>query len=452
MDLIDRRSVVAGVGGLVAATALFGRRALAQSSTGSAKVVVIGGGPGGATMANALKRGAPDLSVTLVEPAAAYTSCFFSNHYIAGLRTFESITHSYRGLKDLGITVLTDRAAAVDTAARTIALAGGSTLAYDRLIVAPGIDFKFDGIEGYSEAAAEIFPHAWKGGVQSQLLKQQLDEMDDGGVVLLAAPRNPFRCPPGPYERACFIAHHLKTKKPKSKLIIVDPKMAFSKQPVFEEAFAKYYKDVVELHLTNDIDDFALAKVDTASREVTTKSGLKVKVAVANIVPDQRAGNIAAVAGLTKGDWCPVDPKNFSSLLAKDVYVVGDAAIAAEMPKSAYSAHSQAHAVAGDILADLSGKPQPANTYHNVCWSTLALDDSVKIGADYAPGEVAGKPGLAASNSFVSHPGESAAVRKTNYTDSIAWYDTLMADIFAKNLETQELEGRGAAPHAKSLR
>ncbi len=312
-------------------------------------------------------------------------------------------------------------------------LDGGRRFAYDRLVVAPGIDFKFDGIEGYDAHASEVMPHAWKGGWQSRLLRRKLKAMPDGGVVVIAPPRNPYRCPPGPYERACVIAHYLKTAKPKSKLIILDPKMAFSKQPVFEEAFAKYYKDIVELNLTNDIDDMSLVRVNAKTGEVTTKAGTTVKAAVANVIPDQRAGNIAKLAGLVEGDWCPVHLENFKSKKADNVYVVGDAAIAAEMPKSAFSSNNQAKAVAADILADLAGnKDRPPAHYRNTCWSMLAPDDSVKIGANYAPGELNGKHVLVPSDSFVSKPGEPASVRKEDYDQSIAWYATLVSEIFAK--------------------
>jgi sulfide dehydrogenase [flavocytochrome c] flavoprotein subunit len=430
MPILDRRTFLAGVGG-VAATVIGSRRTFAAAPGAFAKVVIIGGGPGGATVANVLRQREPNLSVTLVEPKSAYTTCFYSNYYLGGLRSFESLTHSYRGLKALGVTVAADTAVAIDTTARTVELAGGDTLPYDRLVVAPGIDFKFDGIEGYSEAVAESMPHAWRGGVQTQLLRNQLEQMDDGGVVLLAPPRAPYRCPPGPYERACAIANYLKTEKPRSKLIIVDPKMAFSKQPAFLEAFDKYYKGIIELHLTDDIDDFALAKVDPDTREITTKSGLKVKAAVANIVPDQRAGDIAVKAGLTQGDWCPIDPASFASTLAKDVYVIGDAAIATDMPKSAFSANSQAHAVVGNLLADFAGKPRQPASYYNTCWSFVAPDDVIKIGADYQPGDFGGKLALAPHNPFVSKPGEPATLRKSNAQESAGWYDTLVRDIFA---------------------
>lgn len=429
MPNIDRRSLMAGLGG-VAVASLSTRTTLAAAPKASARIVVVGGGPGGATVANALKRHNSALHVSLVEPKATYTTCFYSNHYIGGLRTFDSITHSYDGIKALGIDLIGDTATAIDTEKRSVKLASGSELAYDRLVVAPGIDFKFGAIEGFNEEATNSLPHAWRGGAQTQLLRKQLEDMEDGGVVLLAPPRAPYRCPPGPYERACVIADYLKRAKPKSKLVIVDPKMAFSKQPVFQEAFEKYYKDIVELHLTDDIDDYALASVDLKTRQITTKSGLGIKASVANIIPDQKAGAIAHAAGLVTGDWCPIDPNSFASTLAKHVYVIGDAAIATDMPKSAYSANSQAHAVAENILADLAQKPAPPLSLFNTCWSFVAPDDAVKIGADYRPGTFAEKFALAPSNAFVSKPGEDAALRKANAQDSTAWYETLIADIF----------------------
>jgi NADPH-dependent 2,4-dienoyl-CoA reductase/sulfur reductase-like enzyme len=252
--------------------------------------------------------------------------------------------------------------------------------------------------------------------------------MRDGGTFLMVMPNNPYRCPPGPYERACMIAHYLKTKKPKSKLVILDPKKAYSKQAVFDEAIAKYYKGIVEMNLSNDIDDFSVTGLDVKGREVTTKAGRKVKFDAANIIPGQRAGEIAIKAGLTKGDWVAINPENFSAKEAKDVYVIGDATIAAEMPKSAFSANSQAKVVAADILADLAKKDKFPARYRNTCWSLVAPDDCIKIGANYAPKD--GK--LDPSGSFVSQKGEDAALRKQNYAESVGWYAGITADMFAK--------------------
>ena len=430
MVRLNRRHFGLGLLGAGASLAGPSRIALAQ---GAAKVVIVGGGPGGASVAGQLKRSAPELDVTLIEPLTLYTSCFFSNHYMGGTRTLSSLTHSYAGLSALGVKIIHEYADAIDTAKRVVRLRAGHELAYDRLVVAPGIEFKTGGIEGYTPDCKDAMPHAWSGRAQLKLLRAKLEGMPDGGVVVIAAPRLPYRCPPGPYERACTIANYLKTQKPKSKLILLDPKMTFSKQPVFMEAFNTLYRDIVEVHLTNDIDDQGLAHINVATGEIVTKAGLKVVASVANIIPDQTAGRIALQSGLAEGDWCPVQPESFASVKAEGVYVLGDAAFAAEMPKSAFAANSQARIVTAMLLNELASKPKPAARYRNTCWSFLAPGNSAKIGADYAPGDVRGKPGLVPSGSFVSQPGEAASVRKDVYDESFAWYDTLTNDVFQKD-------------------
>lgn len=418
-------------GGAVAATSA-GSLAGFAIAQGKGKVVIIGGGPGGATVAHQVKKGAPSLDVTLVEVRKQYTTCFFSNLYLGGFRTFDSLVHTYDGLKKLGVKVVHDTATGVDAAKKTVKLAGGTSLSYDKLVLSPGIDLKYESIEGYSPKVADVLPHAWKAGPQTKLLKSQLEAMKDGGVVVMAAPDNPYRCPPGPYERACMIAHYLKTKKPKSKLIILDPKKAISKQPVFVEAFKKYYADIIDLKLTNDIDSYKVTKVDVKAKELVTKDGAKFKFDVANIIPNQMAGKIAIDAGANNGDWCPVKLDSFQSAKLADVYVLGDASVANEMPKSGFSANSQAKVVATDILAALAGKPAFPPRYRNTCWSLLAPNDSVKVGANYAPGEKDGKQMLVAKDSFVSKPEEDAKLRGENFKESEGWYSGIVSDSFAK--------------------
>jgi NADPH-dependent 2,4-dienoyl-CoA reductase/sulfur reductase-like enzyme len=428
--MIDRRALGRLLGGAALAAAspmLIRAPALAK---GGGKVVIVGGGAGGGTVARILKTEAPDLDVTVIEARPVYTTCFNSNHFFGGFRSFASLQHNYDGLRKLGINVINDTATAIDAAKKSVTLAGGTSLPYDRLVLSPGIDFNYAAIEGYSAEAAEIMPHAWKAGAQTLLLMKQLDAMDDGGVVVMTVPGNPYRCPPGPYERACMIAHFLKTKKPKSKLIVFDAKPTFSKQPAFEEAFQKYYAGIIEMNLSTEIDDFRVVRVDPKTMEVETKSGTKLKAAVANIIPPQTAGAIAVQAGCAEGAWCPVKPQNFSSAKLDGIYVLGDAAIAADMPKSAYSANSQGKVVAADILAQLTGAEAAVARYRNTCWSLLAADDTIKIGADYAPGEKDGKPLLAPSGPFVSQKGESAEVRQKNYAESLAWYHAIIADAF----------------------
>jgi NADPH-dependent 2,4-dienoyl-CoA reductase/sulfur reductase-like enzyme len=416
---------LAGAGMLTSAWAPF---ALAQGAS-AAKVVIVGGGAGGATVAHFVKKEAPNLDVTLIEVNPIYSSSFFSNLYIGGFRTLESLSHSYTGLRRLGVKVVHDFATDVDTRKKTVRTRGGRTYPYDRLVLSPGIDIKYDSIKGYSREAARVMPHAYNtDAAQKRILKRQLQTVRDGGTVVMVMPNNPFRCPPGPYERACMIAHFLKTRKPKSKLVIFDPKRAFSKQPVFTDAFNKYYKGTIELHLSTEIDDFSVVSVDAKTRQVVTKAGNIVRADVANIIPQQRAGGIAAKAGTTEGDWCPINPENFASKKVPDIYVLGDASIAAEMPKSAFSANSQAKVVAADILAALANKEKFEPRFRNTCWSLLAPDDNVKIGANYTPkGDK-----LDPSGGFVSQRNEAPEVRKQNYQESIAWYANITSEMFAK--------------------
>ena len=425
-----------GLGAGAVSLALTGRStfAIAQAVP---KVVIVGGGAGGATVAHYLLKdrapGEARLDVTLIEPNPVYSSSFFSNLYLGGLRTLESLSHGYDGLRRIGVKVVHEFAVDVDPIKKTVTTRGGRRFAYDRLVLSPGIDVKYDSIPGYSQAAALSIPHAYttNAGGKRQL-KVALDGMKDGGVFAMVMPPAPYRCPPGPYERACMIAHYFKTRKPKSKLVILDPKKAFSKQPVFTEAFEKYYKDIVELNLSNEIDDFSVTALDVKGREITTKAGKKVKFDAANIIPAQRAGEIAVKAGVTKGDWVAINPENFAAKEGKDIYVVGDATslTAAEMPKSAFSANAQGKVVAADILADLAKKERFPARYRNTCWSLVAPDDCVKIGANYAPKD--GK--LEASGPFVSQKGEDPGLRKQNYAESVGWYAGITADMFAKTV------------------
>jgi sulfide dehydrogenase [flavocytochrome c] flavoprotein chain len=400
--------------------------AIAQAAP---KIVIVGGGAGGATAAVQLKKSDPKLDVTLIEANPIYSSSFFSNLYIGGFRPFESLNHGYAGVRAAGVKVVHAYASAIDTSRKIVITRDGVRHSYDRLILSPGIEVKYDSIAGYTKDISNIYPHAYEtSAIGKQQLMRALTNMPDGGTFAMVMPNNPYRCPPGPYERACMIAHVLKTKKPKSKLVIVDPKKAFSKQPVFTEAFDRYYKGIIEMNLTTDIDDFAVANFDAKSKELSTKAGKKVKFDAANVIPQQRAGYIARAAAVTDGDWVPVNPENFSAKANKDIYVIGDATVAAEMPKSAFSANSQAKVVAADILADVSKKDRFPARFRNTCWSLVAPDDCIKVGANYAPKD--GK--LDPAGSFVSQKGEDAGVRKQNYAESIGWYDGIITDMFAK--------------------
>jgi len=424
MTKLDRRQFTKLAGATVAASAVFGPAAIAQSS---GKVVIVGGGAGGSTVAHLVKKGAPSLDVTLVEVNPQYTTCFFSNLYLGGFRTFDSITHNYDGLKKLGVNVVHQMATDVDGSGKTVTLSDGSNLAYDKLVLSPGIDFKWDGIEGYDESGVEAMPHAWKAGPQTQLLKSQLEAMEDGGVVVMSPPPNPFRCPPGPYERASMIAHYIKTNKPKSKLIIFDPKPKFSKMALFQEGWEQNYNDVIEW-ICPEFSSGGVKKVDTAAMTVTTGDGEMTKCDVANIIPAQKAGMIAHAAGCTDGDWCPINPNDFSSTKVEDIYVLGDASIAKSMPKSGFSANSQAKVVANAVQAALAGKKQFPARYRNTCWSLISPDNGVKVGASYAPGDSA----VDVTSKFISKTGEDSDLRSQTYQESLGWYSAITSEMFAK--------------------
>lgn len=336
----------------------------------SPKVVVIGGGFGGGTAAKYVKKFLPQAEVTLVERDRQFVTCPFSNLVIGGLVKMEQITHGYDKIAKRGVKVVHDEAVGVDPASRRVTLKGGAVLDYDRLVLAPGIDLNYEGLPGYSEAAAEIMPHAWKAGPQTLLLKKQLEAMNDGGTVIIVAPANPFRCPPGPYERAGMIAWYLKKNKPKSKILIFDPKEKFSKQALFFESYETLYPGMIQW--IGGKQGGKVERVDPAAMTVEAGFG-EEKGDVINVIPPQRAGKIAQIAGVAdeKG-WCPIKPLSMESTMVAGIHVVGDACIAGAMPKSGTAANSQARNAAAAIAAALEGKPAPEPSFANTCYSVVA--------------------------------------------------------------------------------
>ncbi|MEZ5935320.1 MAG: NAD(P)/FAD-dependent oxidoreductase [Alphaproteobacteria bacterium] len=413
----------------------FGRIALAGGATLAApsilraqakgRVVVIGGGAGGGTVAKYVKKDAPELDVTLIEANPSYTTCFYSNLYIGGMRDFESITHGYDGLAGHGVNVVNAVASGVDAAARTVTLEDGSVVAYDKLVLAPGIDFKWDLIAGFDEAAAEIMPHAYKAGPQTVLLKEKVDGMAEGGTFVMVPPPNPYRCPPGPYERVCMIAKRFKESNPSAKIIILDPKEKHSKQALFQEAWHQYYEGMIEW-VPGDFGG-KVASIDTAAMTITTEDGEVFEADAANVIPAQKAGMIAEIAGATDDSgWCPIDPHSMASTMVEDIYVVGDSSIAGDMPKSGFSANSQAKVCAMAIRHELTGSSLFPARYRNTCWSTVAEADAVKVGASYEPTDEK----IASIDPFISEVGESPDQRLQTREEADAWYDSITSDIF----------------------
>ena len=409
--------------GTTAAACTLGMPYLAFAATG--KVVVIGGGAGGATVARYLAKdsmGAVD--VTLIEPSRRYYTCYFSNLYLGGFREYESIGHSYGQLASRhGINVIHDWATGVDASAKTVALGSGEKLPYDRLVIAPGIDFKFDSVPGYSVAAQSRMPHAYRSGTQAQLLKSKILNMRQGGTFVMVPPPNPYRCPPGPYERVSMIAHQFKQNNPKAKIIIIDPKLKFAKQSLFTEGWDQHYPGMIEWRSTDFIG--ALKNINPETMLIETEDET-FKADAACVIPAQKAGAIAMMAGVTDGDWAPIDPKNMRSKADPNIYVLGDASVASEMPKSAYSANSQAKVAANAILAELADASAAAPRYNNICWSLISPDNAVTVGAAYE----GGAEEIKAVSKFISQTGENAATRKTNYKESVQWYSAIASDMF----------------------
>lgn len=424
--MFNRRHILIG-GGAVTASAVLGMPMV--RAQGKPRVVVIGGGAGGATAAKYIAKDAKGaIDVTLIEPKEAFTTCFHSNLYLGGFKTFDEITHKYDKLvSNYGIKHVRQWANAIDRAKREVVLADGTRVPYDRLVVSPGIDLKYDSVPGWGKAHEEAMPHAWLAGPQTQLLRKQLDGVKDGGVIVMITPPNPFRCPPGPYERASMMAHQLKTTgRTKSKIFIIDPKESFSKQGLFQQGWERHYPGMIEW-LGPKVHD-GLKSVDVATMTVTTGFETYKNCALVNVIPAQRAGKIVADAGLTNASgFCPINPENMKSASDTNIYVLGDSSIAGDMPKSGFSANSQAKVAALMIRGELvNARTFPAR-YANTCWSLIAPDDTVKVGGRYEP-----KPDkITAAETFVSKTDETAEHRKQVQAENMGWYAGITADIFS---------------------
>ena len=412
-----------GLTAVALAVPLLPKRAGAEIA---AKVVVLGGGFAGATCARFVRRLDPRLEVTLVEPNTVFTACPFSNAVLAGLRDIREQRFSYQAVRAEGVGVIQAAANAVDPQARQVRLADGAILSYDRLVVAPGIDFRWNAIPGYGETAADRMPHAWKAGDQTLLLRRQLEGMADGGLVVIAVPANPYRCPPGPYERASLIAHYLKTRKPHSKVLVLDAKDSFSKQPLFTAAWKQLYPGLLEWVPLSQ--GGKVASVDPAAGTVSTDFEV-YKPAVANIIPPQQAGRIAELAGVAdRTGWCPIHPVTFESRLQPSVHVLGDAAIAGAMPKSAFAANAQAKVCAAAVAALLRGRVPPEPALVNTCYSLVAPDYGISVAGVYRPkggllADVEGAGGI----SPLQAPPETRAL-EARYAE--AWFKTITDEVF----------------------
>ena len=388
------------------------------------RVVVIGGGAGGATAARYIAKDSKGkIDVTLVEPSRMYYTCFFSNLYLGGVKSIDDLGHSYGKIAAAGVNVVHDWAVGVDRDSKTVSLASGSSVPYDKLILSPGIDFIDGAVEGWNLSSQNAMPHAYKGGSQTELLKAQIASMPQGGTYAMVAPPNPYRCPPGPYERVSMVAHYLKSNNPTAKIIVADPKPKFSKQGLFQEGWAKHYDGMIEWISS----DFGGGNVSVDPNEMTVSiDGETVKVDVCNVIPAMKAGRIAELAGVTEGNFAPVNASDMSTKANADIYVLGDASQQGDMPKSGFSANSQAKVCANAVRGSLTGSKVFPAKFSNTCWSLVHENDGIKVGATYK----ATAEKIAKVDGFISATNESAELRKATYEESEGWYAGITADMF----------------------
>lgn len=423
---MKRRQLVQGLlaGGAVAA---IGGCASGGKTPTSAKVVVVGGGYGGATAAKYVRMFSGNaLDVVLIEPGRAFVSCPISNLVVSGTRRLSDITSPYDGLRRHGVNVVHDTAAAVDVAGKTVRLAGGQQIRYDKLVLSPGIELMFDGVDGLRQAQADgRILQAWKAGPETVALFTQLQAMRDGGVFAISIPEAPYRCPPGPYERASVVAGYFKAHKPRSKVLILDANPdVTSKGPLFKKAWSELYGAMVEYrgqHKAVAVD----ARTNTLKFDVQDD----VKADVLNVLPPMRAGAIAVQTGLANanGRWCHVNYQTFESTAAKDIHVLGDAIqIAPAMPKSGHMANSHAKVAAAAIVAQLNGwevNPRPMLT--NTCYSFVSASEVIHVASvhEFVAAEktfkaVAGSGGVSAARSQLE-AGYAMAWARNIWADSL---------------------------------
>jgi len=415
-----------GAGSAVAGLGLLG--GCASTGGGSAKVVVIGGGYAGATAAKYVRMFSDyQIDVTLIEPSAMFVSCPISNLVVGGHKTMADITTPYDNLsKRHGVRLVRDRVDSIDTAKRTVKLAGGAELPYDRLIVSPGIDFLND-IPGLNKPGAQDkVLHAWKAGPQTAALRAQLEAMPDGGVFAMSIPMAPYRCPPGPYERACMVASYFKKAKPRSKVVIFDANDDItSKKGLFMKAWDEHYKGMIDYRPKHKVVD-----VDVATSTLKFEFNDDFKAAILNVIPNQSAGSIAVKTGLATANnrWCEVDFLTFESKAQKNIHVLGDAIqIAPLMPKSGHMANQHGKTCAAAVVSLLQGKEPPAlPIYANTCYSFVTATDVVHVASVHRYD--------AEKKTMLTVPGSGGLSAQANALEgqyALAWARNIWADTLA---------------------
>lgn len=382
MSGMDRRRFLLHAAALGATTLSPGSLAAAKPAGAPFRVVVIGGGYGGATAARYLKLIKPDLDVTLVERTQRYVSCPGSNEVIGGLHPASWLERRYENLRrNSGIRIVCDEVKELERSRRQVILDAGTRLPYDRVVLSPGVAFRWDAWPGYDEAASRRIPHAWQGGPQTLQLREELAAMRRGGVMVIVAPPNPYRCPPGPYERASLAAYYLKQRNPRAKILIIDPKTQFSKQALFLKGWEDLYPGMIEWVPMSA--EGAIDRIDVTRRTVHLDFGQHV-ADVLNVIPPQKAGTLAERSGLTdESGWCPIDARHFLSSRDPFIHVIGDACSAPPMPKSAFAANTQAKVAAAAIADAAEGRDAGTPTLINHCYSFLAPDYAISVTGVY---------------------------------------------------------------------
>ena len=402
------------------------------SAAARPRVVIIGGGFSGATAARYLRQWDPSIAVTLINRQKIYLTCPFSNYIIGGFRRMRDIRHDYRGLAARGVDMVYGTVLGIDHDRKRVRMQDGESIFYDRLLVAPGIDMIWDGLPGYDQAAATVLPHAWEAGPQTLLLTDQLRAMEDGGLVIITVPEYPYRCPPAPYERAACIAYYLSRHKPRSKILILDDKNTFTKKKLFIQGWNDLYPGMIEWVPRRRGGQVVAVEAD--SRTVITAGGGRIRGDVVNVVPPQQAGSIAVQSGLAEDDgWCPVDAYTLQSRLVEGIHLAGDSIIPDAMPKSGFSANSQAKACAAALVALLNDRPVSEPVFANTCYSMLAPDYGISIAGMYRATDngivaVSGAGGVSPLDA-----GPEFRAAEARYAQG--WYDSMTDEMFGRSFQ-----------------
>lgn len=430
MTGLDRRAFLRLSGTATLAGATLGAPGLLLA-TANRRVVVIGGGVGGCTAAKYLRKLDPRVEVTLVVETPTYTSCFMSNEVISGDRTIDSLTFGYEGLARHGIRILVDPARAIDAETRQVRTVSGATLPYDACIVSPGVDFKWGTIEGYDAEVARRIPHAWYAGEQTLTLRRQLEAMPEGGTFIVVAPPNPFKCPPGPYERASQVAMYCKRHKPRAKIIILDAKDAFSKQGLFVQGWTQLYGYGTANSMIEWIGGAGGGIVEALDPDSMTVIAEFDEFAadVINIVPPQTAGRLALDSDLAENGWCPVDKRTFESSRHPGIYVIGDAANASQMPKSAYSANTQAKVAVAAIVARFNDQAPEEPTFLNTCYSILGEDFGISVAGIYRLDAATNMLEEVPGSGGVSPLDATPEMRRREVSYAHSWFENVIDDM-----------------------